>query len=393
LNKLPPILNEHKTIDAALSGRSIARYGEGELRFACKGWSIKSQSYNPKLAEELKAGMTNSYPEVLACLPRLFKGMPNSSFWAQFAGQPYVQSYGKDTYGSAFISRPDMVHAIDHAEYWDKVRSLWRDKDIVLVGPSPKVLKTPDAKSVTFIKGPSVDAYASIDQIEEEVGRTSLLVMICLGATATALATRLARKGVWAVDAGHLGHFIGCAGAYGLTTSNLISAEYLKLQQEMHSRPEGYGGSGRKQAQRVLNFAKELQVPRILDYGCGRGTLKEALKRLGAKQDIIEYDPAIKGKNILPKPAELVVCTDVLEHIEPDKLDDVLKHLFALCKQAAYFVIATRPANKIMADGRNAHLLVRNPFWWVNKIESVGFKIDQKEIIPDHDLKLWCHKE
>ena len=40
--------------------------------------------------------------------------------------------------------------------------------------------------------------------------------------------------------------------------------------------------------------------------------------------EIKEYDPAIPGKDSLPEPADIVVCSDVLEHIEPNYLLNVL---------------------------------------------------------------------
>jgi hypothetical protein len=104
----------------------------------------------------------------------------------------------------------------------------------------------------------------------------------------------------------------------------------------------------------------------VLDYGCGRGSLAEALKPHRCQQ----YDPGIPGRDVLPKPSDVVVCTDVLEHVEPDKLESVLDHLARLTARAAYIVIATRPANAVLPDGRNAHLIVETPEWWLERLEQ-----------------------
>jgi hypothetical protein len=77
-----------------------------------------------------------------------------------------------------------------------------------------------------------------------------------------------------------------------------------------------------------------------------------------------------------PKPAQLLACTDVLEHIEPDRLDAVLRHQFNVAELGAFFTIATRPANKVLPDGRNAHLIQELPSWWVQKLLQVGWIID-----------------
>ena len=64
----------------------------------------------------------------------------------------------------------------------------------------------------------------------------------------------------------------------------------------------------------------------------------------------------------------MVACTDVLEHIEPDCLDHVLDHLCELAENVAFLVVATAPAQKTLADGRNAHLIVESARWWLPKL-------------------------
>lgn len=143
-----------------------------------------------------------------------------------------------------------------------------------------------------------------------------------------------------------------------------ISPDYLELQRQYHSTTPHYGTSGGNYAETVKELIKNLGVKSVLDYGCGKGYLR---KELG---DIVaEYDPCIPGKDSEPKPADLVVCTDVLEHIEPQKLDSVLEHIRCL-GQWVFFVVATRPATKDLPDGRNAHLLINNAEWWKQTLES-----------------------
>lgn len=387
-----------------MAGKSIARYGEGELRYCVKGMPIKSQLYDSRLAVELLNGL-KSPGECLLALPRVWNGMPAEKFWRQFEHDAYTKHYCFDNYGSAFISRSDMVHDIDRADYWANVRSLWAGKDVTLVGQSIKILPMSEAKSVTFVKVPEVNAYAEIDNIEEEVVKTvSNLnrtkgtvegpIFLCIGATATVLAIRLAKKGYHALDMGHMGRFMQSEGCYNLEEGQLISDEYLRLQRKLHAScgEKGYGNSGRKQARNVLNFAEKVRTPRILDYGCGEGTLKTALRELGCKLDIMEYDPAVKGREKLPKPSELVVCTDVLEHVEPEKIDAVIKHIFNLTKKAAYILVATRPASRVLADGRNAHLIQERPAYWAAKLRDVGFKITGEEVIAGLYVIFWCYK-
>lgn len=139
----------------------------------------------------------------------------------------------------------------------------------------------------------------------------------------------------------------------------LISAEYKRLNAQLHESNLLYGVGGAKHADTVKKLCAQLKTQSVLDYGCGKGMLGKALDF-----PIYEYDPAIIGKDTLPRPADLVVCSDVLEHIEPDHLQAVVLHLASVTKKVAYLVIHTGPAAKVLADGRNAHLIQQGePFW------------------------------
>jgi 2-polyprenyl-3-methyl-5-hydroxy-6-metoxy-1,4-benzoquinol methylase len=159
-----------------------------------------------------------------------------------------------------------------------------------------------------------------------------------------------------------------------------ISESYRELNAKLHASNEFYGTSGAKYSQQVHALALSLQTQDILDYGCGKSTLANNLPF-----KIKQYDPAIKKYEALPEPADLVVCTDVLEHIEPEKLDDVLGHLKSLTKRKGFFTIANRPARKTLEDGRNAHLIIEPPIYWLNKLTDyftvVGFQDLRDEML------------
>ena len=84
---------------------------------------------------------------------------------------------------------------------------------------------------------------------------------------------------------------------------------------------------------------------------------------------IVNYDPCIEGLGE-KKPCDLVVCIDVMEHIEPESLEDVLKDINALMNKVGYFTIHTQPAMKHLADGRNAHLIQQPYTWWSEKLSK-----------------------
>lgn len=162
--------------------------------------------------------------------------------------------------------------------------------------------------------------------------------------------------------------------------SPLISPEYRALNAKLHAENMAFGIGGAKHAEVVLQLYKTLKTPdgrpaSILDYGAGRRTLA---KELGFP--IYEYDPAVPEISECPRPADLVVCTDVLEHIEPEYIDNVLSDIQRCTKQVGYFIIHTGPSMKKLSDGRNAHLIQQGVEWWserLNRYFTVG-KIFEK---------------
>jgi hypothetical protein len=160
-----------------------------------------------------------------------------------------------------------------------------------------------------------------------------------------------------------------------ISAGDLISTAYQDQQATLHRSPEGYGDKGDKWADAVRDLLVRRDAFSVLDYGCGQGTLARALGAIPGVR-VSEYDPAIPGKSGMPSFADLVVCTDVLEHVEPDKLTSVLAHLKLLARSAVFVVVSTRPAVRTLADGRNAHLIVQPAAWWMETFAAAGFSVE-----------------
>lgn len=152
----------------------------------------------------------------------------------------------------------------------------------------------------------------------------------------------------------------------------LITESYKAQMRQMHVEKSTFGTSGHMRAGDVLHLAVRHNAKTILDYGSGKGTLKHNLTL-----PVREYDPGIPGKDSEPSPADLVVASDVLEHIEPECLDSVLAHLVSLTNKVCYVVVHLTPAQKHLPDGRNAHLIIENEDWWEGKLSGY-FKVDKK---------------
>jgi hypothetical protein len=124
-------------------------------------------------------------------------------------------------------------------------------------------------------------------------------------------------------------------------------------------------------------------VRELLDYGAGKGRLGMELSKLVTRPlQIRHYDPAIPQWSATPAPAELVACIDVLEHIEPDLLDNVLDDLQHLALRAAVCTVHTGAAMKVLPDGRNAHLIQQPAEWWLPKFEK-RFAVKTVQPLPE----------
>lgn len=149
-----------------------------------------------------------------------------------------------------------------------------------------------------------------------------------------------------------------------MADSSLISDDYRALNQSLHDSNSRYGAGGHRWARLVKQLVTTHGLVDVLDYGCGKQTLAKALPGITVRG----YDPAFAELAQTPAPADLVVCGDVLEHVEPEHVDAVLDDLARCTRRMAFLVIATRPARKVLPDGRNAHLSQMPASRWLEKI-------------------------
>jgi trans-aconitate methyltransferase len=149
-----------------------------------------------------------------------------------------------------------------------------------------------------------------------------------------------------------------------------ISEEYVQQLSQLHDEKASFGDA--KGLKAIEKWIKEFKPQSIIDYGCGKGGVVLALKENYSSIDTIGYDPGMVDFNVKPtKKFDMLISTDVLEHIEPVFLDAVLKEMNQYFTKNAFLIIATSPAKKFLPDGRNAHLIVETPGWWKHKLETL----------------------
>lgn len=216
----PRVLTEHQTIDAIAAGRSIARYGDGELKLAL-GRNACAQKANPALQQCLIDILKTSNQDLLVGIPRIappndaIMGHQKREFWTEYRKPQYTRMYDKNrVYASSFITRPDSAHEIDNAEYFQKVRNIWADRDVILInGDNKRFDKRPsivsNAKSFARWEAPAQNAFDAYDELLPEAVKQpqTTLFLLAIGPTATVMAHELCTMGYQALDLGHFGMF------------------------------------------------------------------------------------------------------------------------------------------------------------------------------------------
>jgi len=137
----------------------------------------------------------------------------------------------------------------------------------------------------------------------------------------------------------------------------------------------------------IYNIIKDNNCKTLLDYGCGKAIpynteRHKELKLVKPVQELWEidsfslYDPGFEEYNKIPTGKyDIVICTDVLEHIPEQDLEWVLKRIFNYATKAVYLNISCVPAIKTFKEGkfkdRNVHVSVFDKDWWVKKIAPI----------------------
>lgn len=155
------------------------------------------------------------------------------------------------------------------------------------------------------------------------------------------------------------------------------SNEYLEQLKQLHGKSAF--GSGHEIPKLVKNLLDTGEIKTFLDFGSGKGLFSKSLTQAYPNVKLFTYDP-VTSPIELPDTVDMTYSSDVLEHIEPELLDETLDDLFNRTKKYQYHLIACHPAKKILNDGRNAHLIIEDPIWWKLKLNKYNWNAEHQEI-------------
>ena len=172
---------------------------------------------------------------------------------------------------------------------------------------------------------------------------------------------------------------------YNLFSSNFIELYFVKHSNDtitqykyLHKNNKIYGSSSLQYFDNVKTLANELNCQSIIDFGCGKGVLSNEIEKK-LKIKCTKYDPAIEQYDTIPNEKfDLLICTDVLEHVPLENLDNVLSSIKTLSNNC-FFAISCRLAGQILPNGENAHCTVYPKEWWKQFLYKYFSQVDEIE--------------
>lgn len=172
--------------------------------------------------------------------------------------------------------------------------------------------------------------------------------------------------------------------------------ELLALYQQLHehgNEQEGIAPQDMFPGESVIHHLAKIKelinktdTKALLDYGAGKGfqylvpyningTRFENLQSFWQIEQIEKYDPAYSPFSNLPaKKFDGVICTDVLEHCPEEDVPWILDEIYSYAEKFVYGNIACYPAKKTLPNGENAHCTVKQPAWWLERLNALKQK-------------------
>jgi ubiquinone/menaquinone biosynthesis C-methylase UbiE len=164
----------------------------------------------------------------------------------------------------------------------------------------------------------------------------------------------------------------------------MAETDYQRLYQDYWARADRWGSSSFEDPELLARtILTTCGGGRVLAVGCGMGVLVRALLMAGLDATGLDVAPAcIEHGNatspgrfvhgsILELPFDddafdVVVCTDVLEHLGEADVDRAISELVRVSRRGLYLTIATGPDRD-----RTWHLTIRDRLWWERKLLSL----------------------
>lgn len=143
----------------------------------------------------------------------------------------------------------------------------------------------------------------------------------------------------------------------------------------------------------AIEICKEFEFNSVVDYGCAKGYLVNALRYLGkdaigldiSKYAIEKCHESVKGylhhidrlEQIGEYSCDLLIAKDIMEHISETEIPLLLKEFRGICK-VCFFVIPLGDDNEFRIreyELDKTHVTKKDEMWWIDIITKAGFKL------------------
>lgn len=134
----------------------------------------------------------------------------------------------------------------------------------------------------------------------------------------------------------------------------------------------------------------------LYDFGSGKGIAVDKFRAAGYKAtgiDHVKLTPDTVQACLWSLPddlpcADFGFCADVMEHIPPERVRDVLFGISGLVDRA-YFRIATVPDGMGRLIGETLHLTVQTADWWLEQVSAAFEGARIFDVRPGHVI-VWA---
>lgn len=152
--------------------------------------------------------------------------------------------------------------------------------------------------------------------------------------------------------------------------------KFLKQYRKLHEQKKFPGMSVLQFVPEIAELIAEFKSKRLLDYGCGLGWqyTRERIHLAWNIEPPTLYDPAVAEHSAtLIGHFDGVICTDVLEHVPEEELQQVIGDLARFADQWAFISVCCRPSK---------HITVK-PFEWWQDLLAPHFKGEARLILRE----------
>ncbi len=205
-----------------LERKSIARFGDGELKWILGIEQVSFQDGSLELSKRLEEVLRSKDNNILICIPKAFNNVKGYTYKSKCFWCNFIRWHGKDiiSYLDLKYNYGDSTFTRWYIEYKDKtnmkkkikeIMKIWDNRNVVIIegsqtktGIGNELLN--NCKSIKRIIAPSKNSFDFYNDILNEAKKIDKnnLILIALGPTATILAYDLTKLGYQALDVGHI---------------------------------------------------------------------------------------------------------------------------------------------------------------------------------------------